>query len=125
MQLEFEGHDAGPEDRGRDRRHPLAAECRGHRQCAAFGAADESAEGAHALGTPFVSGTTTQGNCTEAATPRCTLGNLAAGASATARWVVHTRGNGSFTTQAAASTTRQQTSTGNNTASQTSVVTRR
>ncbi len=54
-----------------------------------------------------------------------TLGNLAPGASATVRWVAHTRGNGSFTSQAAASTTSQETSTGNNTASQTSVVTRR
>lgn len=73
----------------------------------------------------LVSVTTTQGSCTEAATPRCTLGNLAPGASATVRWVVRTRGNGSFTTQAAASTTSQETNTGNNTASQTTVVTRR
>lgn len=73
----------------------------------------------------FVSVTTTQGSCTEAATPRCALGNLAPGASATVHWVVRTRGNGSFTTQAAASTTSQETNTGNNTARQTTVVTRR
>ena len=73
----------------------------------------------------FVSVTTTQGSCTASATPRCTLGNLAPGASATIRWVVRSRSTGSFTTQAAATTTGQETSTGNNTASQTTVVTRR
>jgi hypothetical protein len=73
----------------------------------------------------FVSVTTTQGSCTASATPRCTVGNLAPGASATIRWVVRSRSTGSFTTQAAATTTSQETSTGNNTASQTTVVTRR
>lgn len=73
----------------------------------------------------FVSVTTSQGSCTASATPRCTLGNLAPGASATIRWVVRSRSAGSFTTQAAAITTSQETATGNNTASQTTVVTRR
>ncbi len=73
----------------------------------------------------FVSLTITQGRCTQSATPRCTLGNLAPGASATVRWVLRSRSAGSFTTQAAASTASQESSTGNNTASQTTVVTRR
>ncbi len=73
----------------------------------------------------FVSVTTTQGSCTTSVTPRCTLGNLAPGASATIRWVLRGRTAGTFTTQAAATTTSQESSTGNNTASQTTVVTRR
>ncbi len=73
----------------------------------------------------FVSVTSSQGSCTAEVTPRCTLGNLAPGASATLRWVVRGRSAGTFTTQAAATTTSQESNTGNNTASQTTTVTRR
>jgi hypothetical protein len=73
----------------------------------------------------FVSVTSSQGSCTAEVTPRCTLGNLAPGASATIRWVVRGRSAGTFTTQAAATTTSQESNTGNNTAGQTTTVTRR
>lgn len=73
----------------------------------------------------LVSVTVSQGSCTASATPRCALGNLAPGASATLRWVVRSRSAGTFSTQAAVTTSSTESSTANNTASQSTVITRR
>lgn len=69
--------------------------------------------------------TSSQGGCIAEAAPRCTLGALDPGASATIRWVVRGRTAGTFASQAAATTTSQESNNGNNTASQTSTVNRR
>lgn len=73
----------------------------------------------------LVSAGASQGSCTQGQPLRCNLGSIAPGASVTVTQVVSLRTVGSFSTTASASTSSVEALTANNTAVQTSVVTRR